>query len=214
VKRTRFVDREDAGTQLAAALADREWPNAVVLGLPRGGIPVAAEIAHRLELPLDVLVVRKLGYPGQPELAVGAIGEKDVHVLNDELLAKYPVPGGALASVERAERRELERRVATYRRNRLPLDLANKTVIVCDDGMATGSTMLAAVEVVRCMDAAEIVVAVPVASAQAVLLLSRRAHRVVALHAPISLGAVGRFYDDFTQVQDNDVTTVLAQFVS
>lgn len=214
MNRARYSDRADAGTQLASVLADQVWTDTVVLGLPRGGVPIAAEVANRLGLPLDVLVVRKLGYPGNPELAVGAIGERNVHVLNEELLSKYPVPGGALATVERTERRELERRVVAYRQSRPARDLSNKTVILCDDGMATGSTMLAAVEVVRCMDAAKVVVAVPVASQLAVAALSRRADQVVALHAPANLGAVGLFYRDFTQVQDREVTIVLADFDS
>lgn len=210
MRSTRFVDRADAGRRLAAKLSRDSWDEAIVLGLPRGGVPVAREVADILGLPLDVLVVRKLGYPGHPELAIGAIGEGGVHVANERLLAHYPVPAGSLETIERSERRELDRRVATYRGDRPGPDLSGKTVIVVDDGMATGSSMLAAVEVLRCQGAGRVVVAVPVSSPSAVAALAHRADEVVSLLAPRDLGAVGVYYEDFAQVDDRTVTRVLA----
>lgn len=209
VRRLVFRDRADAGRRLGAHLEDRDWGDAIVAGLPRGGVPVASEVAKALGLPLDVLVVRKLGYPGHPELAIGAIGEQGVHVVNEDLLRRYPVPLGALESVERRERVELDRRIAVYRGSAAPLDVTGRTAILIDDGIATGSTMLAAIEVVRCLDAATVVVATPVAAPEAVQRLERRADEVIALAAPRAMGAVGLHYDDFTQTDDHTVARLL-----
>lgn len=204
-----FADRLDAGRRLAAALAGRVGPEALVLGLPRGGVPVAAEVARRLGLELDVLVVRKLGMPGQPELAMGAIAAGAL-VRNEDVLAHLRDGGRVLARVEAVEREELTRRERAYRGGRPPLDAAGREVVVVDDGLATGATMRAAVEALRVLGAGRIVVAVPVAPPQTLCALAAAADEVVCLLAPADLVAVGFWYADFAQVTDDEVRAALA----
>lgn len=204
-----FRDRSDAGRQLAGLLERPPGERLVVLGLPRGGVPVAAEVARRLGAPLDVLVVRKLGVPSHPEYAMGAIGECDVRVLDGEVIRSLHVSDEELASVEAAERAELDRRVQRYRGGQDPEPLLGCTVIVVDDGMATGSTALAACQVARSMGAARVVLAVPVASTQAVSSLRRHADEVVAAVSSQRFRSVGAFYDDFTQTSDAEVVGLL-----
>lgn len=206
-----FIDRRDAGRELAAALAGR-WPDSrvIVLGLPRGGVPVAAEVAEALEAPLDVFVVRKLGTPGQPELAMGAIASGGVRVVNSALVRQLAVSDELLDNVAARELVELERREREYRGDRPPLDLSGRTVVIIDDGLATGATMRAAVQAVRAGEPERVVVAVPVGAPDACAMLAETADEVVCLHEPTAFGAVGTYYKDFTQTTDKQVRELLA----
>ena len=206
-----FCDRRDAGRQLADKLRELAGARPVVLGLPRGGVPVAAEVARALGAELDVLVVRKLGCPGHPELGVGAIGEDGVRVLNEDLIARVGLTATALERVATRELTELERRVQRYRGGRRPVPVTGRTVIVIDDGLATGSTARAAVEVVRGRGARRVVLAVPVAPSHTVRELASVADEVVCLHRPETFWAIGQFYGDFTQISDKEVVDSLTQ---
>jgi putative phosphoribosyl transferase len=206
----RFSDRRDAGRRLAARLLDQRGHDPVVLGLPRGGVPVAAELARALGAPLDVLIVRKLGVPGHPELAMGAVGEGGVRVLNSRVVQAASVSGPQLAQVEAGERLEVERRARLYRENRPMVPVRGRTVIVVDDGLATGATARAAVDTVRAAGAARIVLAVPVGAPDTVRALGEVADEVVVLHAPRELRSVGEWYRDFRQTTDDEVVAALA----
>jgi putative phosphoribosyl transferase len=206
----RFRDRADAGRQLAWRLQQYRTEAPVVVGLPRGGMPVAAEVARALEAPLDVLVVRKLGCPWQPELALGAVGEDGAMVLNPALIAGIGLAPQDLAEVVRTERGELERRLAGYRGRRPAVPVAGRTVIVVDDGLATGASARAATRVLRRRGARRIVLAVPVAPPETVKALGGVADEVVALETPRAFLAIGQCYDDFTQTSDQEVTRLLA----
>jgi putative phosphoribosyl transferase len=206
----RFADRVDAGRQLARRLATELGPDAVVLGLPRGGVPVAFEVADALGLPLDVVVVRKLGVPYQRELAMGAIGE-GVRVLNERVLHASAVGQAELAAVEHRERAELDRRLAELRAGRAAIALAGREVAVVDDGIATGSTARAACAVVRARGARRVVLAAPVGPAAAIAELAGDADEVVLLHAPATFAAVGQFYGDFSPTSDEEVRILLSR---
>lgn len=204
-----FVDRADAGRRLAKALADLEGrPDVLVLALPRGGVPVAAPVAQALSADLDVLIVRKLGAPGQEELAIGAICQ-DIEVIDRGLIARLGVGDRRLDAILRREHAELDRRVARYRHGLPPPRIAGRTVVVVDDGMATGSTMLAACRALREAAPDELIAAVPVASPEAVRKVETVADRVVSLDTPRYFGAVGAFYDDFGQTTDEEVLAIL-----
>ena len=203
-----FSDRRAAGRALGAELAPLGLNDPVVLALPRGGVPVGYEVAQRLAAPLDVLVVRKVGAPGQPELAIGAVG-RGVTVSDDDTLALLGVTREYFEAAAGQERLEVERRERMFREGRPPLDLHGRTAILVDDGLATGSTMLAAVGVARQLGAAQIVVAVPVAAREAVARLAARADRVVNLATPEPFAAVGYWYEDFTQTDDAEVRSLL-----
>jgi putative phosphoribosyl transferase len=207
--RISFLDRTDAGRQLARALAPLRHENPVVLGLPRGGVPVAYEVALALDAPLDVILVRKLGVPFQPELGMGAIGEGDVRVVNERVVSLAGVTAEELAEVEARERAELGRRADRFRRQRAGVPIAGRTVVVVDDGVATGSTVRAACRVARARGAARVVLAVPVAPAGAMAKLRADADDVVCLAAPHEFSAIGRFYVDFTQTGDDEVVACL-----
>lgn len=203
-----YRNRRAAGEALAehvAGYAGRD--DVVVLGLVRGGIPVAAEIARRLGAPLDALVVRKLGVPWSPEVAFGAVGPNGVLVLNDDIAAG--LPPGAVAAVVHHESAELARLEHRYRSGRPPLDLIGRVALLADDGLATGASARAGVAVARSLGAARVVVAVPVASADAAAQLAEEADAVVCAWQPPDFGAVSRFYDDFGQVADAEVTALL-----
>ena len=202
-------DRFDAGRRLARALDAERRPSLVVLGLPRGGVPVAAEVARALDAPLDVLVVRKLGVPQHRELAMGAIGEGGVRVVDHEVVQSLGVPERELAAVERAESEVLALRATSYRQVLPARDLAGHPVVIVDDGMATGSTARAACEVARARGASHVVVATPVASSSAVRAVAAVADDVVTLSVPPSFRAVGEFYDDFSPTTDTDVLALL-----
>ncbi|MFJ6199533.1 phosphoribosyltransferase [Micromonospora sp. NPDC092111] len=203
-----YRDRADAGRQLAERLtALVGQPDVVVLGLVRGGVPVARVIADRLGAPLDVLVVRKLGMPWAPEVAFGALGPAGVRVLNDPVAARLGPDD--IAEVQRREQAELDRREARYRSGRAPLDLTGRTAVVVDDGLATGATARAAVQVTRQLGARRVVVAVPVGSQEAYEMLAADADQVICAQRPPDFGAVGAYYDDFHEVTDDEVTEAL-----
>lgn len=205
-----FRDRVDAGRRLGERLVRAGgYPNAVVLGLPRGGVVVAAEVARALRAPLDVIVIRKLGVPFQPELAMGAVGEGGVRVLNRDVLAAASISEEQLADVERTEREEVERRVRRLRRGAPPQPVAGRTALVVDDGIATGATARAACRVARAQGADRVVLAVPVAATQAVADLRSVADEVIALEEPAWLGAIGEWYEDFRQTSDAEVVELL-----
>ncbi len=203
-----FDDRVDAGRQLAVQLERFRGEDAVVLGLPRGGVPVAYEVAAALDLPLDVIVVRKLGVPFQPELAMGAIGEDGARFLNHELIRRARISDAELDSVERRERETLEDRITRFRRGRPRLHLDGRVAIVVDDGIATGATARVACEVARHLGARRVVLAVPVAAADTVRDLPE-ADEVVYVEAPEAFYAVGAHYRDFTPTTDDEVTILL-----
>lgn len=209
---TRFRDRHDAGRYLAGLLAS--WhgaPDLIVLALPRGGVPVAFEIALALEAPLDVFLVRKLGVPGHSELAMGAIAQGAVTVLNDEVVRQMRIAPETIDRVAARESRELERRSREYRGSRSEPDVAGKTVILVDDGLATGSTMLAALNALRRQRPARIIVAAPVASPHALVDVQKMADDTVCPLTPDPLYAVGAWYDDFSETSDADVRSLLRQ---
>jgi len=207
----RFVDRRDAGRQLAERLAPyAKRDDVTVLGLPRGGLPLADEVALALGAPLDVFLVRKLGVPVHPELAMGAIAEGGVEVLDEPLIHDLGVPMSEVRQVAARQRNELERRSTLYRAGRSAASLTGRTVILIDDGLATGSTMHAAVLALRRHAPARVVVAVPVGSREAVARLATVADEVVCLSTPAAFFAVGQWYVDFQQTTDEEVSHILA----
>ncbi len=206
-----FIDRADAGRQLAVLLEHLRGPDVVVLGLPRGGVPVAFEVACVLGAPLDVIVVRKLGVPFQPELAMGAVGEGRARVVDKAVQVAAGVSAEEFAAVERRERGELERRVRRFRGSRPPVPVAGCTAVVVDDGIATGSTARAACQVARAHGATRVVLAVPVAPPETVADLGADADEVVCVETPASFFAIGQFYEDFTQTTDREVVELLAR---
>ncbi|MER7135118.1 phosphoribosyltransferase family protein [Streptomyces sp. NPDC000341] len=206
-----FTDRTDAGRRLAVALRHLGRRDPVVLGLPRGGVPVAYEVAQALGAPLDVIVVRKLGVPYHPELGFGAIGEGGVRVISEEIVRRTGVGEKDLVAVERAEAAELVRRAHAYREGRPRLPLEGRAVVVVDDGVATGATARAACQVVRAQGAAYVVLAVPVAPPDAAARLREDADEVVCLSAPVLFSAVGEWYRDFSQTSDEEVVALLAR---
>lgn len=206
-----FANRIAAGRELADLLGRfKHQPDVLVLGLPRGGVPVAFEIAQSLRAPLDVMIVRKLGAPGQPELAIGAVASGGVTVINEGVLAWFR-DQNAIERAEAKERIELERRERTYRGGRPPLVAKDRTVILVDDGAATGATMRAAVQATRKLEAKSVVVALPVASTEAYELLRKEADEVICMATPISFYAVGQWYQEFTQTTDEEVADLLAR---
>lgn len=206
-----FRDRTDAGRQLAEALRGKVEPPAIVLALPRGGVPVAAEVAEALDAPLDVIGVRKVGAPGRPELGVGAVAEGGGLVLDEGILGHLGLGEQDVDDTIAAERREVSRRVERYRDGRPLPDLRGKTVVVVDDGLATGVTARAALRAVRNQQAARVVLAVPVCSPAGQGDLAREADEVVCVMAPARFMAVGEWYRDFGQTSDDEVLEVLAR---
>lgn len=207
---TGFKDRSDAGKRLAAKLqvyANR--PDVIVLGLPRGGIPVAFEVARKLRLSLDVFVVRKLGVPGREELAMGAIASGGIEVLNDNIVRGLNISRAVIESVARKEGEELKRREQLYRGNRARLNVKDLNVILVDDGLATGATMRAAVQALRIQKPVSVVVAVPVASPEACQELGDEADDIVCAITPEPFYSVGSWYEDFSQTTDDEVRTLL-----
>jgi putative phosphoribosyl transferase len=203
-----FTDRADAGRRLASKLAPLQG-DVVVLGLPRGGVPVAFEVAAGLGAPLDVIVVRKLGLPDQPELAMGAIGEGGIRIINDEVVGGSWVTPDVIAGVERRERQELARQAERFRAGRARTDLAGRTAIMIDDGIATGSTARAACQVARAQGAAHVILAVPVGPPGATRELIGTCDDVVCVETPAAFGSVGQWYEDFAPVSDAEVADLL-----
>lgn len=205
-----YEDRRHAGVELAARLGYlKNRPDVVVLALPRGGVPVAYEVAQVLDAPLDVFLVRKLGLPGHPELAVGAIASGGVRVVNEYVVSWYRVPQSVIDAIAREEQIELERRERAYRAGHGPVALKGRVVVLVDDGLATGSTMKAAVEAVRAHAPARIVVAVPVGSPETCREFSEIADEIVCARAPDDFAAVGQWYRDFSQTTDEEVRDLL-----
>jgi predicted phosphoribosyltransferase len=207
-----FHDRADAGQVLAERLLHYAGrPDVLVLALPRGGVPVAFEVARALGAPLDVFLVRKLGVPGQRELAMGALATGGVRVLNREVVEALGIPDEVVDAVAAEEREELERREQEYRGDRAPPDVRGRVVILIDDGLATGSTMRAAVAALRRLGPARVVVAVPVGAPETCAELRREADEVVCARTPEPFYAVGRWYVDFSQTTDEEVRELLDQ---
>lgn len=207
----RFRNRIDAGRMLASRLtAYAHRPDVLVLGLPRGGIPVAYEVARELGVPLDVFVVRKLGMPGHEEYAIGAIATGGVRIINEEAIRTFGVTDAEIEAVTAEELRELDRRERSYRDNRPPLTVAGKTIILVDDGLATGSTMRAAVEALRQEGPARIVVAVPTAAPETCDEMAGHVDEMICAMTPEPFYAVGLWYDDFGQTSDEEVHDLLA----
>ncbi|EGJ49390.1 phosphoribosyltransferase [Desulfocurvibacter africanus] len=205
-----FDDRTDAGRKLAERLGEyRNKQDVLVLGLPRGGVPVAYEVAEHLGAPLDVFLVRKLGAPGNEEFALGAIATGGVRVINNYALRQMGVSTEALAAVAAREQRELERRESLYRGDEAEPDIAGKVVILVDDGLATGATMRAAVLAVKVKKPQKVVVAVPTGSAEACHILNAEADEVLCLDVPTHFGGVGAWYRDFAQTSDEEVLDLL-----
>lgn len=210
--KTQFFNRTEAGEFLAETLITYANRNdVIVLALPRGGVPVAAEVAKKLNAPLDVFVVRKLGLPGHPELAMGAIASGGVRVFNGQVVNAMRIPDDVIDTVSADELIELQRREKLYRANLPPLEVEGKTIIVVDDGIATGSTMLAAVSALRQLNATRIVVAAPVIAASTYDGLRRTADAVAAVMVPENFYAVGQWYAEFAQTSDEEVRTLLAE---
>jgi putative phosphoribosyl transferase len=208
----KYRDRTEAGRLLANKLmtyANRT--DVLVLGLPRGGVPVAFEVARALEAPLDVFLVRKLGVPGHEELAMGAIASGGVRVLNYDVVNSQHIPAGVIDAVAADEQRELERRARIYRGDRPPPDVSRRTVILIDDGLATGSTMHAAARSLRSQNPAAIVVAVPVAAEETCHEFRDEVDEVICAYTPEPFFAVGLWYEDFSQTSDEEVRGLLAQ---
>lgn len=208
-----FRDRIDAGRQLGQTLLTRydKKPCTLVLGLPRGGVPVAHEVARALKIPLDILVVRKLGLPAQQEYAMGAIASGGVTYIDDTVIKAMQVSQSSLEAVIETESVELGRREHAYRQGLKPLDITQKTVILVDDGLATGATMRAAIAAVRNMKPARIVVAIPVAAADTLEKIRREADDVICLATPFPFRAVGVWYEHFPQTTDEEVKALAAQ---
>lgn len=207
-----FEDRYDAGRALVPALRDRALNNPIIIGLPRGGVPVAYEIALALKAPLDIITVRKLGAPSRPELAIGAIASGGIQVLNEELIARIPgLDESVIKTIVTNEMRELSRREQLYRGDRPFPDLRQREVVLVDDGMATGATMRAAAEAVLSQEPSKVLVAVPTASKEAVQALKEMVDDVVCLETPSPFLAVGYFYRNFGQTSDEEVRGLLTE---
>ncbi|MFB9393164.1 phosphoribosyltransferase [Streptomyces coeruleoprunus] len=209
----RFRDRDDAGLRLAERVREQaerqEWPRPFVLALPRGGVPVAAHVARALGAPLDVLVARKIGAPGTPEVGIGAIVANDPPVWDERILRFLDITADQLGAEVAHERTELNRREALYRHGRLAPDLRSRTVVLVDDGLATGVTVRAALRLIRRDAPARVVVAVPVGDSRALAELQEDVDQLVCLSQPADFRAVGLWYDDFTQVADDEVVEIL-----
>ena len=205
-----FHDRRSAGALLGVEVAKAQVGRPVVLGLPRGGVPVAAEVAVAIDAPLDVIVVRKLGVPRQPELAMGAIGENGVVIVNRDVVRASRTSEHELAEVEARERAELDRRLENLRSVRPRQSLVDRPAVIVDDGIATGATIRAAIQVARAYGATDVTVATPVAPLGVVEMLSSEADRVVCLAQPDPFGSVGRWYRNFEAVTDGEVLQAMS----
>jgi predicted phosphoribosyltransferase/predicted alpha/beta-hydrolase family hydrolase len=210
---TLFADRHDAGRQLAAALVEHRGTDSVVLGVPGGGVPVAAEVARSLGLPLDVLIVRKVALPEDPELALGVVGEGGVRILNEHVMDSMGITPLQAEGIESVARRQLDQSVTRIRKGRLRRSLSGQTALVIDDGVATGASASAACQIARSLGAAKVVLAVPVASSTGLARLRRSCDELVCLATPAWFTAVGHAYSDFGQVSDDEVSSILGSGV-
>ncbi len=207
-----FRDRQEAGELLAEKLtAYANQPDVIVLALPRGGVPVGAEVARKLNAPLDVFVVRKLGLPGHPELAMGAIASGGVRVFNGDVINALQISDETINAVTAEEFQELKRRERSYRDDLPPPEVEGKTVIIVDDGIATGSTMVAAISALRQLNAGRVVVATPTVARSTYEYLRQNADNVVAVIVPEEFYGVGQWYEDFSQTSDEEVHQLLGQ---
>ena len=210
-----FRDRIDAGKKLAAQLKIEkgswihDWNNIVVLALPRGGVPVAYQVAKLLNVPLDIMVVRKVGLPGNPELAMGAVASGGIEIVNQQVVDISGISHAEFTQVAQRELTELERREHVFRQGKLPLELTKKHVILVDDGIATGSTMRAAIQALKKLHALSITVAIPTAAADTLTMLSSEVDKIVCLYSPEYFYAVGSAYGDFSQTTDEEVAELL-----
>jgi putative phosphoribosyl transferase len=211
-RQIRFADRRDAGRQLGERLLPLAYENPLVIALPRGGVPVAREVARTLHAPLDFLAVRKLGAPHNPEYGIGAVAEDGVRVVDPEAIAILGISNGVLDEIAARESDELQRRAALYRGERKPRAVGGHTVIVVDDGVATGVTDAAALRALRRRQPRRLVLAVPVCPPDSARRLGEEADRVIALQLPPRFFGVGQFYADFSQVSDDEVVSTLAEF--
>jgi predicted phosphoribosyltransferase len=207
---TRFADRAAAGRRLATPVAGVAGPDTLVVGLPRGGVIVAAEVARALGVPLDIIIVQKIGHPDQPELAIGALGEDGVRVIEDRAVGALGITAESLTRAERRATAELASRVTRFRGGTSPARLADRHVVIVDDGIATGASAAAACRVARAADADRITLAVPVAPHGWETRFSDLADDLISLSTPRSFGSVGRFYKDFAQTTDAEVLAALA----
>jgi putative phosphoribosyl transferase len=207
----RFLDRRDGGKRLAERLTHLSGSDVVVLGLPRGGVVVASEVARALHAPLDVLVVRKLGVPFRPELAMGAVGEGGVVIIDGGIVRAARVTAEEVASVRASEEQQVNRLVGLLRRGRKPIPLAGRTVVIVDDGIATGSTAIAACRMARSLGAGRLILAVPVIARPTIKLLTSEVDELVWLQSPSPFYGVGRWFEDFSQTSDADVESCLAE---
>lgn len=205
-----FEDRHDAGKKLASKLADyKDKSDVVVIGLPRGGVVVAFEVAQALNLPLDIIVPRKIGAPGNPELAIGAISEEGEGVFDESFIQAYGVSKEFIQKEIEVEKLEAHRRLELYRGKTPPLSLKEKTALLIDDGIATGSTMLAAILSAKSKGARKVVVAAPVAAAQTVERIKKEADQVIVMDAPLGFEAVGLYYENFLQTEDDEIVSLM-----
>ncbi|GAA1957793.1 phosphoribosyltransferase [Kitasatospora viridis] len=208
--RPRFRDRAEAGRLLGKRVASWAADQPIVIGLPRGGVPVAFEVARALGAPLDILVVRKIGAPGQPELALGAVGEGGIRLFNHDIVSALGVSAERLEQLATATSAEVAERTGRLRGDRPPLEVAGRSVVVVDDGIATGATVRAALAVLRRREVAELMLAVPVTAPEALRVLGPLADDLVCLSAPPAFMAVGQYYEDFDQTTDQEVRRLLA----
>jgi putative phosphoribosyl transferase len=204
-----FLNRTAAGRTLGQRLSYLKNTDAIVLGLPRGGVPVAFEVAKAIQAPLDVIVVRKLGVPFQPELAMGAVGEGGILIRNEQVIAMAGITKDQFAKVQAREDKEVTERANRFREGRPPLSLIGRLAIIVDDGIATGSTALAACDVARAQGARKVLLAVPISSKEAASALSTKADEVISLDVPDNFLAVGDWYEDFSPVSDEEVIALL-----
>jgi len=210
-----FRDRTDAGRKLAQKLLDyADRPDVIVLGLPRGGVPVAFEVAQALHAPLDIFLVRKLGVPGHEELAMGAIASGGIRVLNQEVVKLLRIPDAVIDAVAQWEEQELERRARIYRDNRPPVDVRGRTVLLVDDGLATGASMAAAIAALQAQALVQIIVAVPVAAPETCAAFKEQVDRIVCAETPDPFYGVGLWYADFSPTSDEAVRELLARSVT
>jgi predicted phosphoribosyltransferase len=208
----RFPDRREAGKRLAARLSRHaDSPDVIILALPRGGVPVAYEVAFALKAPLDIWIVRKLGLPGREELAIGAISSGGVRILNEDIVDALAIKQDLIDAVTERELKELQRREKQYRGSRPAPKIEDRTVILVDDGLATGASMLAAIHAVRTQNPARIIVAVPTAAPQAIDFVRRNVDELVYVFAPDPFDGVGKWYEDFSQTTDEEVQTLLEE---